>query len=106
MSFVLHCTDCFDDVQEQYDHFFSGPSIVVYKEAEYSYNELKEIENILLESYSDTCEIGISQKENVVKVGIIYDTTQICSEVDPELPVVFYQSNEIRPAALQEGDHA
>lgn len=98
-------TDCSDDVQEQYDHFFSDPSIVVYKEAEYSYNELKEIENILLESYRDTCEIGISQKENVVKVGIIYDTTQICSEVDPELPVVFYQQNRVKTAALQGGDY-
>lgn len=98
-------TDGSDDVQEQYDHFFSDPSIVVYKEAKYSYNELKEIENILLASYSHTCEIGISEKRNVVEVGIIYDTTQICSEVDPELPVVFYQSNEVKLAALQGDDY-
>ena len=33
-ALCIALTDCSDDVQEQYDHFFSDPSIVVYKEAE------------------------------------------------------------------------
>ena len=33
-ALCIALTDCSDDVQEQYDHFLSDPSIVVYKEAE------------------------------------------------------------------------
>ena len=63
-------TDCSDEVKAEYDKYFSDPSVITYVEAEYSYNDLLALKEEIKSTYDNYTSIGISQKKNVVRVGL------------------------------------
>lgn len=63
-------TDTSAAVVDEYDKMFSDPSVVVYKKATYSYNELLEMQRDIEEEYDCITSIGIDEEENVVDVRV------------------------------------
>lgn len=102
-ALCITLTDCSEEKTSAYDAYFSDPSRIVYREAEYSYNELLEFIDVIMNTYDQICTIGISEQKNVIEIGISGDAAWSQAEIEERFPVEIYCSGPIYTASDPSG---